>query len=186
MMALLLLLLVIVLQLSSAPMAAGQQLYYSEIFVDPVHGDDGALGTDRQSALRTLGSAQSAVQALRRQPGGGECVDVTVHLMPGVHHVGQEGLVLGPEDGGCGGRSVTWRSAEPSNAATLGAPLRVTRWKPHPTKHGAFSAPLPPNVSKGDILRHFWVNGKRAERPRGIPPGQGPRGPKMAKFNLTM
>jgi len=89
---------------------------------------------------------------------------VTVQLLPGLHHVGDEPLALGPEDGGSGGGWVTWRSHQPALPATVGAPIKVTGWKPHPTIKGALIAPLPTNVTKGSALRQFWVGGERALR----------------------
>ena len=155
----------------------------ADIFVDPIGGDDTSALADRSAPLRTVRAAKAAVRAaLLRSPS-----DVTVHLLPGTHHVGDEPLTLGPEDGGSGDRWVTWRSADPSSPAVVGAPIRVTGpWTPHPTVKGALVAPLPANVTAGSSLRHFWVSGQRAERPLGIPAGQGPRGPKMSTFNLTM
>ena len=158
-----------------------------EIFVDPAAGSDDVLleagGGTRVMPLRTVHAARTAVRSLlRRHPGA----DVTVQLLPGEHTVGDAPLRLGPEDGGAGAGWVTWRSADPSTPAVIGAPIHVTGWKPHPTVKGAFSAPLPSNISKGSLLRHLWVDDKRAQRPRGIPSDQGPRGPKMSTFNLSM
>lgn len=65
---------------------------------------------------------------------------------------------------GCTAASQTWRSSDSSNPATIGAPVRLTGWKPHPKNKAAYSAPLPSNVSKGTYLRQLWVNNARAER----------------------
>jgi hypothetical protein len=67
-----------------------------------------------------------------------------------------------------------------------GAPIRVTGWKPHATLKGAYTAPLPPNISKGSALRQLWVNGIRADRPRVYGTGIQQGDNKMGKcLNLT-
>ena len=114
---------------------------------------------------------------------------VEVQLLPGVHHIGDSPLVLGPRDGAAHGGSVTWKSADQGNPATLGAPIRVTGWKPHAAIKGAFSAPLPANVTKGTALRQLWVDGLRAERPRihgtGIQQGDNKMGRCLNLTNAT-
>ena len=132
-----------------------------ELFVDPRRGSDAAVGA-AQSPLRSVRSAADRVRALRIQHPG---ADITVQMMPGLHHVGDGPLSLSAEHGGREGGWVTWRSADPSQPAVLGGPIRVTGWRKHPTKSGALTAPLPSNISKGTPLRQLWVNGERAERP---------------------
>ena len=138
-----------------------------QVFVDPRGGDDAAPppaaggSATRSTALRTVHAAAARVRSILAQSAGP--VDVTMNLLPGVHHVGGGPLRLGPADAGKG--TVVWRSADPSDPAVLGAPIRVTGWKPHPTIKNAFSAPLPSNVSRGSPLRQLWVSGQKAERP---------------------
>jgi hypothetical protein len=137
-----------------------------EIFVDPVRGSDIAAllnpqrGT-RAAPLRTVHAARDAVREALR---GGK--HVTVQLMPGLHHVGDRPLALGAADGGGDGDFVTWRSWKPELPATVGAPVRITGWKAHPTIQGAMIAPLPSNITKGSALRQLWVGGQRALRTR--------------------
>ena len=135
-----------------------------ELFVDPIHGSDShADGLAARSSLRTVHAAAARVRTLLAATPG---VDITVQLLPGTHHVGASTpLSLGPRDGGTHGGSVTWRSYYPHDPAVLGAPVRITGWKPHPTHPTAFSAPLPSNITKGTALRQFWVDGERATRP---------------------
>ena len=111
----------------------------------------------------SLRDARDTVRA-HLAAGGGE--PVVVELLPGMHNVGA-GLALGPQDGGADpAQPVVWRSADPSDPAVIGAPIRVTGpWKPHASIKGALVASLPPNVTKGATLRHFWVGGTRATRP---------------------
>ena len=131
-----------------------------EVFVDPVYGTDGA---GAGSALRSVRSAADRVHELRAQH---PAADITVQLLPGVHHVGDDGpLVLSAKHSGRDGGWVTWRSADPAQPAVLGGPIRVTGWRADPNKPGALTAPLPPNISTGTPLRQLWVNGERAERP---------------------
>eukprot|EP01043_Picozoa_sp_COSAG02_P127553 COSAG02_NODE_64932_length_259_cov_0.650000_1_plen_79_part_01 len=67
-----------------------------------------------------------------------------------------------------------------------GAPIRVTGWKPHTSLKGAYTAPLPPNISTGSALRQLWVNGIRADRPRVYGTGIQQGDNKMGKcLNLT-
>ena len=60
---------------------------------------------------------------------------------------------------------MVWKSVDAADPAVIGAPVQVTGWKAHPTIKGAFVAPLPPNITKGSTLRHFWVDGQRGARP---------------------
>lgn len=96
--------------------------------------------------------------------------------------------MLGPEHAGEGGW-VTWRSYDMANPAVVGAPIRVTGWKPHPTNANALSAPLPKSITKGSALRQLWVNGLRAERPsvwgHGRQPGDNREGFCLNLTNVT-
>jgi hypothetical protein len=153
----------------------------NEVFVDPIEGNDTLEGGTRESPLRSLRAAREAVRSLLRE---NLLTDIIVQLLPGTHHVGDEPLILGSTDGG-GKGWVTWRSADQTNPATIGAPIRVTGWKPHPTNKKAMSAPLPANVSRGTALRQFWVKGKRAERPRIYGHGRQP-GDNMNGYCLNL
>ena len=126
-------LVLIVAAVASAAAAASPR----EVFVDPLGGDDMSLSGTRTVPVKTVHAAAAVVR----------------ELLPGLHHVGDEPLALGPEDGGSGGGWVTWRSHQPALPATVGAPIKVTGWKPHPTIKGALIAPLPTNVTKGSALR---------------------------------
>ena len=92
-----------------------------ELFVDPRRGSDAAVGA-AQSPLRSVRSAADRVRALRVQHPG---ADITVQMMPGLHHVGDGPLSLSAEHGGREGGWVTWRSADPSQPAVLGGPLNL-------------------------------------------------------------
>lgn len=137
-----------------------------EVFVTPTHGagtgGDAGDGIPPASLLRSVRLAAERVRQLRVQHPD---ADITVQMLPGVHHVGDRPLVLSEEHGGRDGGWVTWRSADPSQPAVLGGPIRVTGWRLHPVKPGALTAPLPQNVSKDSAVRQLWVNGERAERP---------------------
>lgn len=62
----------------------------------------------------------------------------------------------------------------------------MTGWKPHATLKNAYTAPLPPNISKGSALRQLWVNGLRADRPRVYGTGTQQGDNKMGRcLNLT-
>ena len=163
-----------------------------EVFVDP-HADAATLrrldGAGAAITVRTVHEAAASVrELLARSDAPG--TDITVQLLPGVHHVGDTPLTLGPEDGGTGDATVTWRSfGGLENPATVGAPQRVTGWKTHPSVKGALMAPLPKNVSKGATLRQLWVNGLRAERPKvyghGRQPGDNRNGFCLNLTNVT-
>jgi hypothetical protein len=114
--------------------------------------------------------------------------DVTVQLLPGLHHVGDHPLTLGPADGGTQDGWVTWRSVDPRSPAVVGAPIEVTGWKPHPTVKGALMASVAgTNITKTTPLRQFWVAGQRAERPviygHGRQPGDNRKGYCLALNN---
>lgn len=132
-----------------------------QVFVDPLRGDDASALATLEAPVRTVHGAAAAVRALLRDA---PAADVTVQLLPGLHHLGDRPLALGAADGGRGDGWVTWRSHQPALPATVGAPIKVTGWKPHPTIKGALVAPLPSNVTKGSALRQFWVGGERALR----------------------
>ena len=168
--------------------AAGRAKF--EVYVDPVGGDDSLLGLEQSSALRSVHVAAAVVRRLVQEDPSAE---VVVQLLPGAHTVGDNPLVLGPEDGGSAQGSVVWRSFDPHTPASLTAGVRVTGWKPHSEVKGAYSAPLPANITPGSQLRHLWVDGKRASRPVGYPvcaggpcPVPATDGPSRPKFNLTM
>jgi hypothetical protein len=133
----------------------------TEVFVDPVAGDDSSPGLS-SAPVHSVHAAATLVRKLLQQSPGG--AGVTVQLLPGLHHVGEQPLALSELDGGAPGQPVVWRSLHPDLPATVGAPIRVTGWTAHPTIKGAMVAPLPSNVTKGTPLRQFWVNGERALR----------------------
>ena len=173
---------------SNVALKIDDNLAVEEIFVDPEGGEDDLQGRrgGRTAPLRTVHAAATHVAALRaRQPDK----DIVVQLLPGVHHVGDTPLTLGPEHGGSGKQWVTWRSADSANPAIVGAPIRISGWKPHPTNKKALSAPLPSNVTKGTALRQFWANGRRAERPviygTGRQPGDNRQGYCLNLTNAT-
>jgi hypothetical protein len=129
-----------------------------DVFVDPVHGDDSSDLASCNTPLKTVYAARDFARSLLTADSS---ATITVQLLPGTHHIGDTPLELGLDDAG-----VVWRSADPNDRAVVGAPIKVTGWKPHATVKNAFSAPLPSNFTKGSALRQFWVNGRRAERPR--------------------
>jgi hypothetical protein len=132
-----------------------QHVYY----VDPAATDDsGSL-----LLLRTLKAAQVTVRSLLAERDGD--VDVVVQLAPGRHVVSGGPLSFGPEDTPRQGRTVTWRSADPSNPAIVDGGTPLTGWAPSAHVKGALVAPLPASVPRGVILRQLWVNGRRAQRP---------------------
>ena len=143
------------------PLSAAALTSHAEVFVDPVAGDDSSSFGLSSAPVQSVHAAASVVRKILRQSPG---TDVTVQLFPGLHHVGQQPLALGELDGGVAGSWVVWRSLHPELPATVGAPIRVTGWKAHPTIKGAMVAPLPSNVTKGSALRQLWVNGERALR----------------------
>lgn len=161
-----------------------------EVFVDPRADDTALREHSGASAITTVRTVHEAAAHVRLLLGNKPGIDITVQLLPGVHHVGDAPLILGPEDGGTDGGTVTWRSLDgPSKPAIVGAPQRVTGWKPHPSVKGALSAPLPKSISEGSALRQLWVNGLRAERPKiyghGRQPGDNRNGFCLNLTNVT-
>ena len=131
-----------------------------DLFIDPIQGNDTAIGTSAVP-LRTVYAARDRIRSLRATKVIAKHAKITVHLLPGTHHITDEPFTLGELDYG-----VSWRSADESNPAVIGAPIRVTGWGPHPKVKGAFAAPLPKEIAKGSPLRQLWVNGLRADRPK--------------------
>ena len=66
-----------------------------------------------------VGSVHEAREAVRAALAVQPSSHVEVQLLPGVHHVGTSGLQLNAEDGAAAGGSVTWKSADASNPASL-------------------------------------------------------------------
>ena len=137
------------------------------VLVAPTHELQGGVRSGGAGeGAGVVRSVHEARLAARRLLAAEPSASIEVRLLPGVHHVGDRPLLLGPEDGAAPGSTVTWKSADAASPASFGAPIRVTGWTPHPTIAGAYRAPLPANVSKGSPLRQLWVGGVRADRPR--------------------
>ena len=129
------------------------------IVVDPAAGAG-------SSSVPTVHAAAAAVRLhLQGDPSAG----VRVVLAPGVHDVGASPLELGPDDSPASGATVTWTSLDPSAPATISAALPVTGWIRDPKRPGVLAAPIPAAASRHSALRHLWVGGARAFKPRYYP-----------------
>ena len=128
-----------------------------EFRVDPA-GDDAAAG----SAAAPFATPGRAVEAVRTHRRAHPDEDVTVVLGAGTYRLA-EPLVFGPEDGGAGERSVTWKAAE-GDTVTLSGGVAVTGWTKG--ERGVWTAKVP-GVAEGEWYpRHLWVAGRRATRAR--------------------
>lgn len=109
----------LVLSCMVAPAAADPRV----VVVRPTSrsGDGGPPG-DLKLAMggaAVVGSVHEARLAVRRLLATEPSSSVEVQLLPGVHHIGSSPLVLGPLDGAVDGGSVTWKSADESDPASL-------------------------------------------------------------------
>lgn len=132
-----------------------------EVHVDPRAGDDLAPAT-REQPVQSVHAAAERVRVLLAAHAAG--AHVAVWLAPGVHNVGTAPLRLGAGDG-----PATWGSADPSRPASISAAVRVTGWKADAARPGVLAAPIPAALPQGGALRHLWVGGERALKPRYYP-----------------
>jgi sucrose-6-phosphate hydrolase SacC (GH32 family) len=119
---------------------------------------------DGTMLVSSVHEARDAARLLvaRHGPGRG----VIVQLLPGQHHIGGSTLELGPVDSG-----VVWRgSLDPAAAAVVTAAVAVHGWKADAARPGVLTALIPAAVPAGKALRHLWVGGVRAFKPRYYPP----------------
>jgi hypothetical protein len=117
-----------------------------------------------------VGSVHEARDAVRLMLADHPGVNVAVRLAPGLHDVGGAALEIGADDSPLAEGVVTWTSADPAAPAVISAAVKVTGWKPDSTRGpGVVAAPIPGRVPKGAPMRHLWVNGKRALKPRYYP-----------------
>ena len=98
----------------------------ADIFVNPASSWTGNTDGSRLHPVRTLHDAAALVRLMQAE--AERPLNVTVLLAPGLHHVGDKPLRLGPADGGdtVANTWVVWKSADRSNPAVIGAPIRVT------------------------------------------------------------
>jgi hypothetical protein len=142
-----------------------------QLLVDPRLDDNSTAATVTTSrptgTFHTLGEAQLAVRALLKQQKEGTRDDahIVVQLVPGRHAVSRGGLAFGEADSPRPGRTVTWKSADPSNPAIVSGGTAITGWKQSASVKGAIVAPLPDSVPHDFVLRQLWVNGRPAQRP---------------------
>lgn len=93
--------------------------------VSPQGSDQNPGTTD--APLASLHGARERVRSVLRTFADGEGEDITVRLLPGVHRL-TETLVLGPEDGGDSGFTVTWEGTS-EEGATVSSGLPLTDWR---------------------------------------------------------
>ena len=119
---------------------------------------------DGTMLVSSVHEARDAARSLMARHGPGR--GVIVQLLPGQHHIGGSTLELGPLDSG-----VVWRgSLDPAAAAVVTAAVAVYGWKADAARPGVLTAPIPATVPAGKALRHLWVGGVRAFKPRYYPP----------------
>lgn len=94
-------------------------------YVSPT-GDDQNPGTEDAPWL-TLFRARNEIRSVIAGFKSGEEDDITIRLAPGIHRLA-ETLVLGPEDGGSGGFSVTWEGCGASRTQ-ISAGHILTGWQ---------------------------------------------------------
>ncbi len=77
--------------------------------------------------VQIVGSVHEAREAVRAVLTVQPSSHVDVHLLPGVHHVGSTALHLNAQDGAAAGGSVTWKSADASNPASVVSSFSVSQ-----------------------------------------------------------
>jgi hypothetical protein len=128
-----------------------------EFFVS-LSGNDQGPGT-KDRPFRTIARARDAVRALEDKDRG----DIVVSIHGGVYQTPQT-IEFGPDDGGTGGHTVTYRAVTGERPVICGG-MRISQWTA--TKDGAWKAP-----SNGLVFRQLYVNGTRAVRSREPDPGE--------------
>ena len=127
------------------------------LYVSP-SGNDGN-GGNREHPFATLEKARDAVRSIRSGPGGRE-KDVTVRLRGGTYILARP-FVLGVEDGGTPGHSVTY-AAEEGEMPVLSGGMLIRPWKETELDgRPVWKATLPPGGAEGAAVHELWVNGLR-------------------------
>jgi hypothetical protein len=121
-------------------------------------GSDVNPGTE-EKPFATLARARDAVRESKKDKLG----SITVLVRGGTYYM-NEPLLLGPEDSGTAGESVTY-AAYPGELVTISGGRRLDcEWKPY--KDGIVICELP-EVKRGDLdFAQLFVNGKRQIRAR--------------------
>lgn len=119
-----------------------------DVHVSP-NGDDSNPGTSA-APWRSLAHARDQVRKRRRDAPGA----VTIHLAPGVHRL-SETLLLGPDDGGDDGSTVTWQGAD---GAVLSSGFALAGWQRCPVDLADVPAPLRGRVWFVDLPGGTTVN----------------------------
>ncbi len=108
----------------------------SQLFVDPVRGDDGNDGKTAITAFKTIQKARDTVRTLNKDMKS----DVIVHLRGGRYQL-NETLFFDYQDSGSDGHAVVYRAYEKEEPIICGG-RKVTGWKPVEGKP-YFVAPVP-------------------------------------------
>jgi hypothetical protein len=124
-------------------------------------------GSTRAAATAVVvGSVHEAKAVIRSVLAVAKTTNVMVRLAPGAHAP----LELGPEDSAAAGSTVTWTSADLTAPATISAAVKVSGWRLDPARPGVLTAPIPAALkAAGTTVRHLWVSGIRAAKPRYYP-----------------
>ena len=144
------------LALSAAPSGSESNRPAPTFYVSP-SGNDANPGTAAKP-FASLGRARDAVRALCANAAD----DIVVELANGTYPL-SETLVFDARDSGCNGHRIVYR-AETSGGATLSGARPIGNWQKDAGNRWKAAAGAAP-------FRQLYVDGKRATRARGTPPG---------------
>ncbi|MEK6342999.1 MAG: RICIN domain-containing protein, partial [Curtobacterium sp.] len=125
----------------------------TNLWVDPVKGNDNNSGTSSTQAFQSLAKAQTAVRGLNSNMSD----DIVVNLLGGTYQQTST-LALNASDSGTNGHTVRWQAA-PGATPTISGAKTISGWTS--AGNGIYKA----NVGSLDF-RQLYVNGQRATRGR--------------------
>ena len=130
----------------------------NSFYIDPLKGNDAALGTSKSQAFRSISQAQKAARKLIPTMTS----DIYIWLCGGNYQL-TESIFFGNEDGGQNGFKVIYKAGENEKVNIHGG-MTVNGWKLFDKAKNIWCASIPAGLDS----RQLFVNGVRAQRARSI------------------